>query len=125
MLLISIRGLEKQRPEEGRGSLILGRGPRTTRCLGGGSIDTLGREKVSNASCRALQRMRVSDAFVSLYGKMIARGFTRLGKAAVSFHTTLTAELESAEPLLAGSRKPQPAVQLSAASRPVCSLHIC
>lgn len=86
MLLISIRGLEKQRMEEGRGSLILGRGPRKTRCLGGGSIDTLGIEKVSNASCRAPQRMRVSDAFVSLYGKMIARGFWA-GKAAAAPHS--------------------------------------
>lgn len=37
---------------------------------------------------------------------MIARGFTRLGKAAASFHTTLTAELESAEPLFAGTQSP-------------------
>lgn len=124
VLLISIKGLEKQRLEEGRGSLILGRGPRKTRCLGGGSIDTLGIEKVSNASCRAPQRMRVSDAFVSLYGKMIARGFTRLGKAAASFHITLTAELESAEPLFAGVESPS-WLYSSPLHGPVCSLHIC
>lgn len=63
--------------------------------------------------------MSVSDAFVSLYGKMIERGFTGLGKAAASFHTTLTAELKSEELLLAGSGKPRLSVQLSSASRPV------
>lgn len=90
----------------------------------GGSIDTLGIEKVSNASCRAPKRMSVSDAFVSLYGKMIERGFTRLGKAAASFHTTLTAGLEWEEPLFAGSRKPRRAGRLSSAGRPVCFLHV-
>lgn len=76
------------------GSLILGRGPTKLRCLGGGSIYTLGREQVLGASCREPTRTGVSDPFVSLYGKMIARGFAGLGKAAACFHTTLPAELK-------------------------------
>lgn len=124
VLLISIKGLEKQRLEEGRGSLILGRGPRKTRCLGGGSIDTLGIEKVSNASCRAPQRMRVSDAFVSLYGKMIARGFTRLGKAAASFPHNTDCRAGIGRAALCRGRKPQLAVQLSSARASVLFAHL-